>query len=405
MRRQLLTFGLLICALSSSKAAEPSVWRRSIEGSAFPSNISADYSENWSQIVNGTITSQYPAVAALLRIRPDGGYQRQGHCTATLIGCKFLLTAAHCVTDKDPNTYVAWFQPIGFAPIKSVARVHQDFKQCEDDVICSTGDIALVELRDPVDGVRSVPFTKTVVVPPGDAGTIVGYGVSQGTRRDFGIKRRGSVQAARCQETLAESGDAAWLCWKYSSRTSSNTCSGDSGGPLFASNGALGGVTSTGSKSSCSVGDQAFDTRVSTYSKWIIEHAPNDIQPGACGAGAQAGDADAPQLMVVNDQYKPDGAPVRHSLTIPAGINKVVFSLQGVGKDFQNVRRISLRSRPAKEQNSDSSCQAKIVMNLATCTVPSPPAGAWEVLVELESSDLKGDTPFIYQVVATMFSR
>lgn len=378
-------------------------WKQSTEGSAFPSKSSpADTTEQWSSIVNGTITSQYPAVGALIRKRADGLPSGLGHCTATLVGCSHILTAAHCLPSKDPKSYVAWFQSTGFIEVKDVSSQHPTFKHCSGGAICSTGDIALVELQTPVVGIQTSPITRSTMVPGGDQGTIVGYGISQGDAMDYGIKRRGAVTASTCAQDLAGERDSAWLCWKYSSRLASNTCSGDSGGPLFASNGAIGGVTSTGLKRDCSSGDLAFDTRVSAYSAWLTSVAPGKIEKQNCGAGPQAGGAGAPMLMVVNDKYVPDGTGTRHRLSIPAGVTKLVLSLQAVGRDFRLVDAISIQLRSTSSGTTER-CQVRKFMNFAACTVATPELGEWDALVQVHSTAGKDDKPFIYQLVATLY--
>lgn len=378
-----------------------------VAGNAFPDiDKPAEASEQWSSIVNGTVTSLYPSVGALLRKLPNGEAADQGHCSATLVGCSFLLTAAHCISGKDPETYLAWFQSAGAIKVKSVERRHPLFKECSGDSICSVADIALVELAEPVNGIRTSPITRTTEVPLGDSGTIVGFGISRGGRQDFGIKRRGSVKAATCTTAIGGAMDDAWLCWEYSSRASSNTCSGDSGGPLFASNQALGGVTSTGMKANCSLGDRAFDTRISKYKDWIIQQAPSEISSRVCGPGAQAGERDAPMVMVVNDSYRPDGHTISHRIKVPANTKRLTLSLQAVGIDFRNIAELKIEAKRASEALATPQlCKGAATMNFSTCVIESPAQGDWDALVSVRAKNITTESAFVYQVVATMFMR
>src|SRR5262245_42206016 len=90
--------------------SQPSGTPESIQGAPLPSfSAPAGRGDLWSGIVNGTITDRHPSVAALLRLEDDGRAQQKGHCSGTLVGCRYILTAAHCITEPDPPTsYVAW---------------------------------------------------------------------------------------------------------------------------------------------------------------------------------------------------------------------------------------------------------------------------------------------------------
>src|SRR5207244_1225610 len=69
----------------------------------------------------------------------------------------------------------------------------------------------------------------------GMAGSIAGFGRTDGTAHDFGILRQGIVVISSCSGSFPE---PDMTCWTYDAPvgppgTDSNTCYGDSGGPLF----------------------------------------------------------------------------------------------------------------------------------------------------------------------------
>src|SRR5512143_2845386 len=75
-------------------------------------------------IVGGTTTTDFPAVGALLAGADPASAITS--CTGTLVGCRTLLTAAHCVCPGTgaecqgttaPGAAVVFFAHAGFVPI------------------------------------------------------------------------------------------------------------------------------------------------------------------------------------------------------------------------------------------------------------------------------------------------
>ena len=189
------------------------------------------------RVVNGLYTSEYPTVGALLKGADADA--AGAWCTGTMIGCSTFLTAAHCVCDglgtqcqpgdpgaPDPAGYFVFLQHAGLFAVDSIAvRTDFDFP---------TGDVAVVTLSAPVTGIRPTPLQRSGAPAFGTAGAIVGFGRSGDGNDDYLLKRVGAVATADC----APDSNTTLVCWNYQDPVGppgadSNTCNGDSGGPLF----------------------------------------------------------------------------------------------------------------------------------------------------------------------------
>jgi len=241
------------------------------------------------RIVNGAL-SHRPTVGALLTVRP-GGFS--GSCSGTMIGCQTFLTAAHCVCDGldfsscgaiDPSDYKVFLQNVGIVDVSAIdADPTYDFAQ--------GGDIAVVTLASPIEGVSPMTIHTGSSPAPGTAAQIAGYGITADGRDDSGVLRDGDVETSSCSG-IAE--PSTHLCWVFAEPfgvpgSNSNTCQGDSGGPLFADLGAgdrLVGVTSGGD---VCVGGVSFDADVSAHSAFITGIAGADLLNTTCGSIAQVG--------------------------------------------------------------------------------------------------------------------
>ncbi len=222
------------------------------------------------RIVNGTLTAEDPSTGALLS--PGNPASGGLLCSGTLIGCETFLTAAHCVCDTiglgcqgvnapDPSDYVVFLQHAGFFSVASIS-VHPDFD-------FPVADVAVLKLATPVTGVAPAPINVARDPAAGTTGTIVGFGRTAGAF-DYGIKRRGVVELAPCTDGI--SGTTS-VCWDFLDPIGlpgedSNTCNGDSGGPLFVDYGCgstVAGITSGGTSATCDATDHSYDANVYNY--------------------------------------------------------------------------------------------------------------------------------------------
>jgi hypothetical protein len=327
--------------------------------------------------VNGLLTSGYPSAGALLFGNdPDTAYE---WCTGTMIGCETFLTAAHCICngtgascasgqpdEPNPGDYLVFLQHGGFYTVSSIAlRSDFDFP---------AADVAVLKLGSATNGIAPTPINTTATPSAGSSGTIVGFGRTGDPNFDYGTKRYGAVTTASCSGSIS---NTTSVCWNFTSPIGpagddSNSCNGDSGGPLFVDMGAgdvVAGVTSGGTSSSCNAPDASYDANVYHYNSWVQTEGGVDLANTSCGSRAQveSPDVDVYGFSGTLSAGKPTGS---HSFSVAAGAEHlIVYDCRSFGT------------------NSWGSCE-----------FPSPAAGTWYVLADRYTGD------GTYQVTATVFN-
>ena len=336
-----------------------------------------------SRIVNGVFEFGEAATGALMfGSNPDNAFQI---CSGTLIGCETFLTAAHCVcgldgpaclgaSAPDPSSYSIFLQHAGFFDVASISlRSDYDFP---------TADVAVLKLGTPVSGVPPVPINTTASPAVGTPGTIVGFGTSGGD--DSGLKRSGAVTTAPCPSGIS---NVTSVCWQFLDPLGppgldSNTCSGDSGGPLFVDLGSgtvVAGVTSGGTSASCLPTDESFDANVHTYRSWIQMQVGTDLFSTTCGDLGQVGTPDA-QVQSVLGALGGGVTEETHSFTVPTGTTELRVTMNAHDSGFADF---DLYVRQGSAPTTlDFDCRLFGTGQFGMCAFEAPAPGDWFVLVD-----------------------
>lgn len=344
-------------------------------------------------IVNGVLTSAFPEVGALLF--------SDGICTGTLIGCRTVLTAAHCVCGEgtpgaicQPRTdLVVFFQHGGIHAIDSVA-VNPNYQ------FGVRSDLAIVKLASQVNGLRPTLFNVSAQLPFGTEGVIAGFGRIGGQNQLIGIKRFGSVRTSSC---VGVAPDSTHLCWEYGGQpgppgANSSICQGDSGGPMFAEIGAgpkLAGVASgfVSPGQPCLVPSLAVEADVSIDSTWIQAVGGSDLSNNSCGSLPPAGGPNAP-ILFANGTLSPSNPDDVYMAEVPAGTELLRLALNGESSgDFNLYAKAG--SPPT---TSDFDCSSSLPgLTFDSCEVALPSPGAWYFLADRAAGN------GAYQLTATAF--
>lgn len=362
-------------------------------------------------IVNGQVTSSFPATGALLLYTgPTTAATLYGACSGTLIGCRTFLTAAHCVCPDDtrdaagceaegktdPATLQVFLQQGGLFHVARTA-INPDYR------FATHGDVAVVTLAEPVTGIAPSAINTTRSPDIGTAGTIVGFGTTasgRGSTDDSGIKREGTVTTAQCPADLPND---THVCWEFRG-TGANGCEGDSGGPLLVDFGAgpvIAGVTSGGYSFNCLPPDTGFDADVFANRSWIASAAAGDMGTESCDLPA-AGTALTTTFSASGElSASAPTAELQFDVAEGNAVLRVALNAQfGSGTGFtseSNDFDLFLRADGAPTAESFD-CADTNPSPVGFCQITAPRPGTWHVLVRLN----RGAGAF--QVTATTFA-
>ena len=351
------------------------------------------------KIVNGETTAAFESTVALLDATTGRSF-----CSGVLIGCSTVLTAAHCLCGgvgsqcgeggfaflTTPEDVQVFAQHGGHFGVESFA-VHPDF------VFGENADVAILRLSGDVDGVEPSDLGSFDPAPMTPS-VITGFGLTDGEGDDSGLKRTGTVVLEDC----AVVPDGPHLCWSFEEPLGipgddSNTCSGDSGGPLFVDDEGLlkvAGVTSGGISADCQAPDSSFDTNVFLFRDWIEQEAGSDLDRTVCGPLPSAGSPDT-LVVQVKDELGPDNVRDDWSLEVPPSVQLMRVSVNGIdaeGNDFDLAVRFD-----EEPDGANDLCNSTGPSTFESCDVVGPEPGDWNFAVLRQSGE--GE----YQIVVTTF--
>lgn len=199
---------------------------------------------------------------------------RGNSCSGVALAPDLVLTAAHCVL-PGADYKIVEFDAAHRPQLRDVARITAHPKFALQAMLAhrATADVALVRLAAPLAGVEPATLAPPVTVAPGDRFTVAGYGVAiRGDGKSGGTVRAAALMATGRPGSLqirlidpAAKGDRPGL----------GACTGDSGAPVFTTEGTPGvvGVVSwsTGPGNSAGCGGLTGVTPLFLYRDWLLQ--------------------------------------------------------------------------------------------------------------------------------------
>lgn len=220
----------------------------------------------------GTLTSTFDASLAILagaecsmdrgpvvKLNMHDAFNSLGTCSGTIIGPRAVLTAAHCL-DGGVETVRVW---LGVGPefVAASFFTHPSFNTSTLQF-----DAGIVLMREDLPRPPASILTSRTG-RPGETAIIAGFGRDEASVTTQ--LRAGSTTVSAANENRLETLYAL---------PASAICSGDSGGPIFLSEGGrwvVAGISSATTESSCNTGTNYYQSVVrDSVRDFILQHVP-----------------------------------------------------------------------------------------------------------------------------------
>jgi secreted trypsin-like serine protease len=229
------------------------------------------------KIINGTyVDENNDAWRFLVSLRWEGEH----YCGGSLIAPRWVVTAAHCLTDYYGNVYTpneddtvgANDYRLSAMRMYGVKRfiVHPEYNSVTLD-----NDIGLVELASAVEGVDFASYNTSIVPVVGLRTKIAGWGATVDYGRDVSERLQEAltpiIDYDACNEAYEGELGTNMICAGYFSGLR-DACYGDSGGPLVY-DGKIIGIVSWG----YGCGQEGYPTvytNVMMYADWLKRYVP-----------------------------------------------------------------------------------------------------------------------------------
>ncbi|MGV7219656.1 S1 family peptidase [Bradyrhizobium sp. UFLA05-112] len=384
----------LACLNYSSVGAGEAAGKPNISGHK---HVIGAETESLVRVVDGTLTTWYPTVGALLHMGIGG---LGTSCTGTIIGCDAFLTAAHCVTsDLDKSHYKVFLQHAGVFDVRSIDWPKRDYQRPNEET-GSQADVAVIRLVTPVDGIVPDIINDDREQASGSVSKIVGFGRTTADKMDAGLKRYGDVVASACPDKFPKSD---LICWRYTPGSGSNTCYGDSGGPLLLESNrpepVVSGVTSGGIDLTCAKLDRAYDASVFKNRNWIKKAAGTIKRQ--CGSLLPLDSDDEHRYVQftgqINDAYPEHVFEFSVQAATRLRVSANLARSSGAKDDLLHQPTLLLLPKRSRDQD-DAICRDQPHAQVAFCEKPSPPDDLYTVILRRGESVGSADFQLVVSV-------